>query len=295
MSVPSPAEHRLTFGLVCALGAALGLAVLLTNTRGSDDAVTARPDSSPSSSPSTEPTTAPTTAPTTVPSRSPEAGVPTPRPTPSGSAPASSAGPTPPGSGVVPTQGPAAPTGQPDASGTPGPTQPPSPAAVATVPVITELPTPAAAVARLVPGFPAVLAPPEGAVVTLSGISNDGSSAEVSLVARSDEPVAAVVDHYRASLVPIGFAEARPRTDETGTTASFDRGSEHVLVTAWEDGNFSVHASVVPAPPVTGEANREPAADPAGDRVVAPEVADELTTEPTGTTGPTPTDAPTTG
>ncbi|HEY0888155.1 MAG TPA: hypothetical protein VGE38_00910 [Nocardioides sp.] len=143
----------------------------------------------------------------------------------------------------APTDGPrggsSQPTGSADAS-TPPPVAPPAPPAL-----ITELPEPASAVDRLVPGFPEILAPPEGAKVESSGVSNDGVRAQISLVATTDEPAGQLVKHYRGHLTEVGFDEAEDSPDSPAEGATFVRGPESVVVTVAGD-RFALLASVLP-------------------------------------------------
>lgn len=246
MSVPSLAERRLTLALFGALALIASVFVVL-DARTPDTTPTA---SAPSASTPAGGPSASSTGP--APSGSlPGSSLPTSRATdasPTGELPGGATTsppdePSPDGSKAPTTDGSRGGSPQPtrsaDAS-TPPPVAPPAPPAL-----ITGLPEPAAAVDRLVPGFPEILAPPTGAKVESSGVSNDGVRAQISLVATTDEPAGQLVKHYRGHLTEVGFDEAEERPDGPAEGATFVRGPESVVVTVSGD-RFALLASVLP-------------------------------------------------
>ncbi len=169
------------------------------------------------------------------------------------------------------------------------PTRPPGSAQGSPPAVVDELPEPVSAVDRLVPGFPDVLAPPSGSQVKVSGLSTEGDHAEVSLVASTSEPPAAVVGHYRERLGEIGFAQTQEVEAGAESTAVFARGPESVVVTA-SVGSFSLLASVVPDP--VAPRGDTGGGSPAQTGTASPDVADRAqvpTAEPSPSAPPSST------
>jgi hypothetical protein len=98
-------------------------------------------------------------------------------------------------------------------------------------PLLTAAPKPGSASGRLVEGFPAVLAPPDGATVTSSSVATEGSRVQAALTAGLAASPAEVQAAYAARLGALGMTSA-PGSGQPGTTVtSFYRGTDSITVT----------------------------------------------------------------
>ena len=139
---------------------------------------------------------------------------------------------TPPGTGagleVLPT-----PAGEPTATGyslPPITTSEPSP-------LVSDSPQPGTAKGRLVAGFPAALAPPQGTEVESSSIAVAGDTVQAGLVATGGDPQA-VVAHYREVLTAHGYVEKKVQGVENGPAAAFKKGRNSVTVTTGDGKTY---------------------------------------------------------
>lgn len=149
---------------------------------------------------------------------------------PAGTTPGSSGAPTGAGAGleVLPT-----PAGRPtstDYSLPPITTTKPSP-------LVSDTPQPGVAKGRLVMGFPAALAPPQGTEVESSSLSVDGDTVQAGLVATGGDPQA-IVDHYREVLTARGYVEKKVQGVENAPAAAFKKGNDSVTVTTGDGKTY---------------------------------------------------------
>lgn len=274
MSVPSPAERRLTLLLVVALAFASAVALALgrggpeqplragasPSTSASAPAATGGPDSSastdaPAGAPGDPTHSLPPGAHSTVSTGGGTA--PAPSGTGSGTASGTASGPATVGSAPPASSSGLGASGTPpdDGTSTSSPDRASSPSDP-TPPTASSRPEPDVA---LVAGFPKSLVPPPGTHVEASGVAADEQHERFSMVARTDQPPAQILGHYRARLVKEGFTEVP--APGGGNGVAFRRGNDSVLVTV-SDGRVSLDATL--ATPGSAEPTRTPAPDVEG-------------------------------
>jgi hypothetical protein len=97
-------------------------------------------------------------------------------------------------------------------------------------------PTSASATGRLVTGFPAVAAPPDGATVQTSSLAVDGARVQAAVTAELASSPDAVQAAYHDRLSALGMTSA-PGTAQPGTTVvTYYRSSDSITVTTTASG-----------------------------------------------------------
>lgn len=124
--------------------------------------------------------------------------------------------------------------GEPESSATKEPSGLPKAKRTATDSLISSpLPRTATRRGALVAGFPLGAVPVlTGSAVSSSGVSSEANILQVSIVARNPRSPSSVLAYYRGVLTELGFSESTVPAVSGSIAADFNRGADHLGVTA---------------------------------------------------------------